>query len=55
MANIIHQVASGEINVWVDDGVICIKTINEYNDPTELSEHEAEELANLLLGLLHKI
>ena len=55
MQDTIYEMSGGEINVWVDDGVIYMKIINEYNDPAELSEHAAEELANLLLGLVHKI
>jgi hypothetical protein len=54
MENKIYKVASGEISLWLDDGVICMKTINPYNDPVELNEHEAEELAHLLLQLVDK-
>jgi len=39
-----------EIAVWMD-GCICIKTRNKYNDPIELSDEEAIDLANLLIRL----
>jgi hypothetical protein len=49
----VHEVASGDINVWVDPGgAICLKVTNKFNDPAELSEHEALELANLLIRLV---
>lgn len=49
----IHEIASGEINVWVDPGgAICIKIRNEFDDPAELADHEAIELAELLLALV---
>lgn len=45
----IHEFAGGEICVWLDDsGVICLKSRNRFNDPVELAEHEALELADLL-------
>jgi len=49
----IHEVAGGEIDVWVDPGgAICLKTRNKFNDPVELAEHEAVELAQLLMALV---
>ncbi len=49
----IHELASGDIAIWLDEnGVICIKTRNEFDDPIELAEHEALELAELLISLL---
>ena len=49
----IHEIASGEINVWVDPGgAICIKIRNEFDDPAELANHEAIDLAELLRTLV---
>lgn len=49
----IYTLAGGEINVWVDPGgAICFKTRNPFNDPVELSEYEAIELAELLTKLV---
>ncbi|MDP3231738.1 MAG: hypothetical protein Q8N26_03090 [Myxococcales bacterium] len=47
----VYSLASGEIDVWVDGG-IHLKVRNEFNDPAELSEGEATELAELLLRLV---
>jgi hypothetical protein len=48
----VHELASGEITVWVDPGgAICMKIRNAYNDPVELAEHEALALADLLTRL----
>jgi hypothetical protein len=53
---VVHAVADGEIDVWIDEGgAICIKIRNAHNDPAELSEHEALELANLLVRLVEEI
>jgi len=42
--------------VWVDkSGVICIKTVDPYNDPVELSENEAEELSDWLRKEIKKM
>ena len=52
MTNPVIKAADGEIAIWVDDGIICLKTTTGYGDPVELAEHEAEELARLLLHLV---
>jgi hypothetical protein len=49
------KLAGGNIAIWLDEcGVICIKTMDKFNDPVELSEHEATELANTLIFLVNK-
>jgi hypothetical protein len=51
----IHKVADGEIEIWLDPaGGICLKAQNKFNDPIELSEHEATSLAELLTLLVKK-
>ncbi len=51
----VHKLAGGDVVVWVDDGgAICIKTKDKFNDPVELAEHEALDLANLLLRLVEE-
>jgi hypothetical protein len=53
--NDIFELAGGEIVVWQDEsGVIHLKTLEKHNDPVELNEHEAQELAELLLRLVEK-
>ena len=49
---VVHELAGGDIVLWVDNGVICIKTVEKHNDPVELNEDEAEELAALLTRLV---
>jgi len=54
--NEIFEMASGDISVWVDNGqVICMKSNNKWNDPTELSEKEAQELGELLIRLAENL
>jgi hypothetical protein len=49
----LYEVAGGDIDVWVDPGgAICLKVRNKVNDPVELAEHEAMELAELLIRLV---
>jgi len=48
--NGVYKLAGGEIAVWLD-GCICIKTRNKHNDPFELADDEAKELADLLRRL----
>ncbi|MDB5540078.1 MAG: hypothetical protein JWQ89_1805 [Devosia sp.] len=49
----IHEVADGEIDVWVDPGgAICLKVRSKNHDPVELSEREALALAQLLTELV---
>ena len=50
---LIHEFSGGEICVWLDEsGVICLKSRNKFNDPVELAENEALELAELLKRLV---
>ena len=49
----IFEMASGDISVWVGEGGgICLKLNTQFNDPIELGEREALDLANLLLRLV---
>jgi hypothetical protein len=51
----IHKIASGEIVVWINEGgAISIKTREPRNDPVELAEHEAVQLAELLYRLVRE-
>ena len=52
----VHKLAGDEIMVWLDrpSGPICIKTVNSYNDPVEMAEHETEELVEVLQKLIAK-
>lgn len=47
----VHELAGGEIAVWDDNGAIMLKVCNAYQDPVELNEEEALELAELLTRL----
>ena len=48
----VHELAGGEICVWQEEsGVIMLKTHQKYNDPIELGEEDALELADLLTRL----
>lgn len=38
-----------------DGGSVCIKAAEPYHDPVELAEHEALELANLLIRLARPV
>jgi hypothetical protein len=46
---VVHEFAGGEVAVWIDNGVICIKTMEKHNDPVELAEEDARELGELLI------
>ena len=49
----IFKIADGEILVWIDPGgAICLKTVNKFNDPIEISEDDAISLSELLLQLV---
>jgi hypothetical protein len=49
----IYEIADGDIDIWLEPGgSICLKTRTKFNDPIELAEHEAIELAQLLLKLV---
>ena len=52
----VFDVAGGEIAVWLEDaGCVCLKSKNKYNDPVELSEDEALELARILVELVEEM
>ncbi|MGN6365827.1 hypothetical protein [Asticcacaulis taihuensis] len=46
----VFTTSSGEVSVWLDGG-IHLKIEKANNDPAELSEAEAIELADILLKL----
>ena len=49
----VYEAASGEIYLWSDPcGAIFLKVKNQYGDPVELNEHEAAELAEILMRLI---
>jgi len=50
MASKIFTTSGGEVSVWLDGG-IHLKINSANNDPAELSEEEAIELAGILLKL----
>jgi hypothetical protein len=52
----IHELAGGEIVVWVAQGSsIHIRTENRHGDPVEMNEHEAQELVDVLTKLIREI
>lgn len=49
----IHQIAGGDIDVWVSEGgAICLQVRTDFADPVELGEKEALALAALLVKLV---
>jgi hypothetical protein len=49
---LIFKLASGDITVWRDSsGAIMLKVREPFGDPLELAEHEALELAEVLVRL----
>jgi hypothetical protein len=51
----LHEVAGGEIVLWLDNSVICLKTMGQHNsDPLELAVQEAEELVGVLTMLIRE-
>jgi len=51
----LHEIAGGEVVLWLDNGVICLKAIAPNNsDPVEMSEHQAEELVEVLSMLIRE-
>ena len=51
----VHELAGGEICVWQEEsGVIMLKVQQKYNDPVELGEEDALELAELLTRLVNE-
>lgn len=52
----IYELADGEIYVWVDPGgAICLKVRNEFNDPVELTEPQAMDIATVLNRLAREL
>ena len=51
--NPVHELAGGDLAVWRDEGGSIMLKVRErrYNDPVELSEEEALELAAVLTRL----
>ena len=50
----VHKIAD-DVIVWATDGAIHIKTTDLHNDPVELTEEDATELAHLLTRLVKEI
>ncbi len=49
----IEVFASGEVMIWLEPGgPICLRTLSQNNDPVELAEHEALEIAEALARLV---
>jgi hypothetical protein len=56
MSKEVHELAGGEISLWIDDDAsIHLKSNNKFKDPIELNANEARKLAQLLLKLADKI
>jgi hypothetical protein len=52
----VHELAGGEITVWVaEGGSIHIKTREPHGDPVEMNEHQAQELVDVLTKLIREI
>lgn len=53
----VYEIAGGEIFVWQEEksGVIMLKVEQKYNDPVELGEEQALELAELLTRLVQSL
>jgi len=47
----VYELAGGDIALWSDNGVIMLKVREPFGDPVELNEHEALEIAELLVRL----
>jgi hypothetical protein len=47
----VYELAGGDIALWIDNGVIMLKVREPFGDPVELNEHEALEIAELLVRL----
>jgi hypothetical protein len=45
------SISGGEINIWLDQGVLMIKAVDLYGGPVELAEHEVDELIDALRKL----
>jgi hypothetical protein len=51
----VYDVAGGEVAVWAElDGVIALKVTNKHNDPAELTDGGALELARILIQLVEE-
>jgi hypothetical protein len=49
------KLAGDQVSLWLDPtGGICIQLHEPFNDPVELAEHEALELAEVLTRLVQK-
>jgi len=46
-----HELSGGEVQLWVDQGVVMLKAISDKNDPVELTESTALEISSLLKQL----
>ncbi len=46
-----HILFEGDVLVFVQDGVVMLKTCDPHGDPVELNEEQAATLGNLLLKL----
>jgi hypothetical protein len=46
----------GAVRIWIEQGTsIQIKVVSEFNDPVELTEHEALEIAEVLRRFASRI
>ena len=51
----VYDVAGGEVAVWAEpNGIIALKVTNKYNDPAELTDGGALELARILVQLVEE-
>jgi hypothetical protein len=45
------SISGGEIEIWLDQGVLMIKAVDVHGGPVELAEHEVDELMDALRKL----
>ena len=55
MAVTVFECAGGQLAIWVDEGVIMLKSKEPYGDPVELNDDEALELSDLLRRLADEV
>jgi len=56
MGATVYEAASGDINVWVNEGgALSLKVREPFGDPIELNEQDAIELSDLLRKLVREI
>ena len=56
MAEFIKNFSDGEVSIWFEEnGGVFIKCHEPYNDPVELSEDEAEEVARWLMDIVERL